>query len=98
MTKDDLRRQLSDLQADFDRKVAERVDLILRARSVAPNAVFDAGMTDAQIRACAVAYANGHPAIDGKSSDYIEARFDHLAERVPMDPVVLMLRTGTRSH
>lgn len=93
-----LRAELAELRDHFDRKVADRTDLILRARSVAPNAIFDARMTDEQIRATAVAYANGHPAIDGRTPDYIEARFDHLAERQPVDPVVLALRTGSRAH
>ncbi|MBN8727039.1 MAG: hypothetical protein J0H15_04970 [Xanthomonadales bacterium] len=93
-----LRAELADLRQHFAQRVEARVALLLRARQVAPNATFDAGASDEAIRARAVSDAMGPAAIDGKSSAYIEARFDHLADQRPADPVVLALRTGQRPH
>lgn len=86
------------MTSDFDRRVTERVELILKARQIAPNVRINSEDTDEEIRARAVSDAMGPAAIDGKSSTYIEARFDHLAEQEPPDPVVLALRTGPRAH
>lgn len=93
-----VRAELTDLQQHFERRVTERTELLLKARQVAPNAVFDACASAEEIRARAVSDAMGPAAIDGKSSDYIEARFDHLAEQKLPDPVVVALRTGQRPH
>jgi hypothetical protein len=87
----DMRRELAALRADFDRRVVERVRLILQAERVAPGTRFDAGATDEHIRAKAVAAALGPAAIDGKPQAYIDARFDHLAEQQPVDPVAVVL-------
>ena len=86
-----LQDELSQLRDSFDRRVTERVRLILRAGQVAPNAVFDAGASDIEIMAKAVAAVSGPEAIDGKPDTYIEARFDHLSEQAPVDPVRLAL-------
>lgn len=95
---EDLRRELADLRDNFDRRVTERADLLVKARQIAPNVRIDAAASDEEIRARAVSDAMGPAAIDGKSSTYIEARFDHLAEQEPPDPVVLALRTVPRAH
>lgn len=95
-----LQRQIDALRADFDRRVVERVRLILQAERVAPGACFDAAATDEMIRAKAVCAALGPAAIDGRSADYIAARFDHLAEQRPLDPVAYALayRVPGRQH
>lgn len=90
---------LLDLRATMDQRVVEKVRLILRAESVAPGTCFDAAWPDDQIRARAVSTAMGPAAIDGKDANYIEARFDHLAEQKAIDPVRLALAyQAPRSH
>lgn len=86
-----LQRELDDLRAEFDRRVVDRVRLILQADKVADNVVYDAASSDTEIMAKAVSAAMGPAAIDGKSPDYIAARFDHLAEQKPIDPVRMAL-------
>lgn len=76
-TIDDLKgKQLTD--ADLDARVTERADLVATAKRVAD--LDYKGMPAADIRSAAVAAKLGKEAIDGKSADYINARFDILAE------------------
>lgn len=80
-------------EADFEQRVVDRMRLIMRAENVAPGTTFNAAWSDAEIRAKAVSAALGPAAIDGKDATYIEARFDHLADQAPVDPVRLALMT-----
>ncbi|KAB8180179.1 hypothetical protein FKV24_012650 [Lysobacter maris] len=96
----ELRRELDDLRASFDTRVADRVALILLASSISPGGDYR-GMTDAEIRAHAVALRKGHDAIAGKSDAYVEAHFDSLAEVTKVDPVTVALMgryTAGRRH
>lgn len=97
-TDDAMRRELADLRENLDQRARDRADLIVKAQQLAPNVVLDAGLSDDEIRARAVSYARGVQAIDGKSSDYIHALFDHLADLLRIDPVTTALRTGLRAH
>ena len=65
--------------ADLDKRVADRADLIGKARSMVPN-LDTAGLADAAIRKAVVQARLGDQAIAGKSDAYIDARFDILAE------------------
>lgn len=92
-------RELADLQSTMEQRVIEKVRLIQRAERVAPGASFNAAWSDGKIRARAVCEAMGPAAIDGRSDDYIEARFDHLAEQRPVDPVRLaLMQRASRPH
>lgn len=82
----------------FERRVADRLRLIMQAERFAPNAHFDPAATDDHIRAKAVDDKLGPAAIDGKSADYIHAYFDHLAEQEPIDPVRRIMLAGVKSH
>ena len=64
--------------ADIDKRVQDRADLIAVAKSVYPE-VKTAGLSDAAIRKSVVAAKLGD-AITGKSDAYIDVRFDILAE------------------
>jgi len=59
--------------------VATRADLITRARSVVAD-LDVAGLSDADIRKAAVVAKLGDAAVEGKSTAYIDARFDILTE------------------
>ena len=64
--------------ADIDKRVQDRADLIAVAKSVHPE-IKTAGLSDAAIRKSVVAAKLGD-AITGKSDAYIDVRFDILAE------------------
>lgn len=83
-------KQLSD--ADLDAKVNERADLIATAKGVAD--LDYTGKSAADIRSAAVSAKLGQTAIDGKSPDYIAARFDILAEDSTQDKVRKTVRHG----
>lgn len=80
---------------DLDKLVKDRGDLISVAKQVADKDY--AGMSAIDIRKTAVAAKLGQDAIDGKSDDYIQARFDILAEDTDQDPVRMALR-GVDTH
>lgn len=82
---DDLKgKQLSD--ADLDAAVQERADLIAKAKSI--HDADYTGKSPAEIRKAAVIAKCGDEAIKDKSQDYIDARFDILAEKGDIkDPV-----------
>jgi hypothetical protein len=65
--------------AAIDARVATRADLITRARSVVAD-LDVAGLSDADIRKAAVVAKLGDAAVEGKSTAYIDARFDILTE------------------
>ena len=82
--------QMSD--ADIDKLVADRADLIGKAKSIVSD--FDAaGKSADDIRKGVVSAKLGDAAIADKSADYIAARFDILAEdAAETDPVALALK------
>jgi hypothetical protein len=69
--------QLSD--ADLDKRVQDRADLIGKAKTIAKDAEIK-GLSDADIRKAVVKKVLGDAAVADKSDAYIEARFDVLAE------------------
>lgn len=75
---DDLKsKQLTD--ADLDKRVAARAALITTAKAIAKDVKTD-GLSDNEIRAAVVRAKVGDAAVTDKSADYINARFDILAE------------------
>jgi len=77
---------------DLDRKVKDRGDLIALAKTVADKDY--TGMSDGDVRKSAVAAKLGQDAVEGKSDDYIKARFDILAEDTTVDGVRRVLKGG----
>ena len=65
--------------ADLDKKVTARADLIGKAKAVAKDIKTD-GLSDAAIRKAAVTAALGDAAVADKADAYIDARFDILVE------------------
>lgn len=65
--------------ADLDKRVQDRADLIATAGKIAKD-VKTAGLSDAAIRKAVVTAKLGDAALAGKSDAYIDARFDILAE------------------
>lgn len=65
--------------ADIDKRVQQRADLISLAKTIAKDVKTD-GLTDAAIRKAVVVAKIGDAAIAGKTEAYIDARFDLLAE------------------
>lgn len=93
-TIDDLKGKVLDAAA-LDARVQARGDLLATAK-----AVHDAdyrGKSDAEIRKAAVVGKLGDAAIAGKSDDYVQARFDILAEDAKKDPVVRALADRARA-
>lgn len=87
-------KQLSD--ADMDKKVQERADLVAKAK-----ALHDAdysGKSDADIRKEVVKAKVGDAAIEGKSQEYIDARFDILVESGVADPVRTAMHQQPGNH
>ncbi|MBW9246929.1 DUF2213 domain-containing protein [Pseudomonas paracarnis] len=83
-TIDDLKAKLLS-DADIDKRVTARADLISKAKSIA-DADYT-GKTDADIRKAVVIAKLGDAAVAGKSSDYVDARFEILVEDAAKDPV-----------
>ncbi|MFV2949268.1 DUF2213 domain-containing protein [Pseudomonas japonica] len=75
-------KQLSD--ADIDKRVQARADLITKAKSIA-DADYT-GKGDAEIRKAVVIAKLGDAAIAGKTEAYIDARFDLLLEDAAKNP------------
>lgn len=65
--------------AALDKLVADRADLCAVAAKIAPTVKLD-GLADADIRKAVVTTKLGDAAVKDKSADYINARFDILAE------------------
>lgn len=77
---------------DLDKMVKDRGDLIATAKAVADKDY--AGLSASDIRKTAVVAVLGQEAVDGKSDDYIQARFDILAEDANKDGVKRALEDG----
>ena len=75
-------KQLSD--ADIDKRVTARADLISKAKAIA-DADYT-GKTDADIRKAVVVAKLGDAAVAGKADAYIDARFEILVEDVAKNP------------
>lgn len=65
--------------AALDKLVADRAALVDVARKIVPTVKLD-GLADADIKKAVVTTKLGDAAVAGKSADYINARFDILAE------------------
>lgn len=65
--------------ADLDKRVTARADLIGKAKVIAKDVKTD-GLSDAAIRKAAVTAALGEDAVKDKADAYIDARFDILVE------------------
>lgn len=75
-------KQLSD--ADIDKRVTARADLITKAKAIA-DADYT-GKTDADIRKAVVVAKLGDAAVAGKADAYIDARFEILVEDAAKNP------------
>ncbi|MCC7268808.1 MAG: DUF2213 domain-containing protein [Caulobacteraceae bacterium] len=69
--------QLSD--ADLDKKVMARAQLVADAKAISPDTKTE-GLADAAIRKAVVVAKLGEAAVADKSDAYVDARFDILAE------------------
>lgn len=85
--------------ADIDKRVQERADLISVAGSIAKD-VKTAGLSDAAIRKAVVAAKLGDAVIAGKPDAYIDARFDILAEdaKKTADPFARVVADGVQPN
>ena len=83
-------KQLSD--EDIDQRVNDRADLIATAKGIADKDY--TGKSAGDIRKMAVSAVLGQDSIDGKSDDYVQARFDILSEDENQDGVRKVLKSG----
>ncbi len=84
--------------ADLDKRVQDRADLITVAKAIAED-VKTEGLSDAAIRKAVVVAKIGDAAIAGKSEAYIDARFDHLVEDAAKgapDPFAAVVKDGVK--
>lgn len=85
--------------ADLDKRVQERADLIAVANVIAKD-VKTEGLTDAAIRKAVVTAKLGDAAISGKTEAYIDARFDILADEAKKeagaDPFARVVSDGLK--
>lgn len=88
---DSLKSKVLD-EAALDSAVRVRSDLIAKAEKIAAKDY--TGLSPADIRKAAVTAKLGTEVVDGKSPEYIEARFDILAEEASADPVRSAVRAG----
>lgn len=82
--------------ADLDKRVQARADLITTAKAIAKD-VKTEGLSDAAIRKAVVAAKLGDAAIADKADAYIDVRFDILAEdakKVSTDPFRTTVQNG----
>lgn len=79
--------------AKLDQLVADRADVVSRARAIAPQLKTD-GLKNAEIKRQAVAAKLGDEAkVKDKSDDYVSGLFDHLTADVkPADPLAEAIR------
>ena len=84
-------------EADLDKRVQDRADLITLAASIAKD-VKTVGLSDAAIRKVVVTAKLGDAAVAGKADAYIDARFDILAEDAKKvagaDPFAAVVKDG----
>ncbi|SHI79938.1 hypothetical protein SAMN02745911_1204 [Aureimonas altamirensis DSM 21988] len=66
--------------ADLDKRVQQRADLITTAKTIVGDNFEHAGKSDAEIRRAVVVAKLGDAAVKDKAEAYIDARFDILAE------------------
>ena len=86
------RQDAASLQALVD----ARIKLVERAKALAPDAKFD-GLTDIQVMTVALEAAVPGVKLDGKSADYVEARFDAALGSAPaQNPAAAIDRKSTR--
>lgn len=85
--------------ADIDKRVQARADLITVAKSIAKD-IKTEGLTDAAIRKAAVVAKLGDAAVKDKADAYIDARFDILAEdaKKAFDPFRQVVQNGIQSN
>lgn len=84
--------------ADLDKRVQERADLITVAKAIAKD-VKTEGLSDAAIRKAVVVAKIGDSAIAGKTDAYIDARFDLLVEdaaKGAADPFARVVADGVK--
>lgn len=80
--------------ADLDKRVTDRADLISKAKAIAKD-VQTTGLSDAAIRKAVVVAKLGDAAVKDKSEAYIDARFDILADgATAADPFRETVRGG----
>lgn len=82
--------------AALDKLVADRAALCSVASKIAPTVKLD-GLADADIKKAVVTAKLGDAAVAGKSADYVNARFDILAEdaaKGPADPFRTVVQNG----
>jgi len=82
--RDDFKAKLDAALVKTDQKVIDaavvaRVDLLTKAKALAPEVV-TAGLTDAAVRKAIVSAKLGDAVVAGKSEAYVDARFEILAE------------------
>jgi hypothetical protein len=88
--------------ADLDKRVAARADLITKAKAIAKDVKTD-GLSDGAIRKAAVTAALGDAAVKDKADAYIDARFDILVEDAAntsggADPFRAVVKSGLHSN
>lgn len=86
--------------ADIDKRVQARADLIAVAKTIAKDVKTD-GLTDAGIRKAVVVAKIGDAAIAGKADAYIDARFDLLVEdaaKGAADPFATVVKNGLQTQ
>jgi hypothetical protein len=85
--------------ADLDKRVQARADLITVAKAIAKD-VKTEGLTDAAIRKAAVVAKLGDEAVKDKAEAYIDARFDILAEdaKKVADPFRTLVQNGIQNN
>ncbi|WP_426235849.1 DUF2213 domain-containing protein [Pararhizobium sp. DWP1-1-3] len=84
--------------ADLDKKVQARADLIAVAKTIAKD-VKTEGLTDAGIRKAVVVAKIGDAAVAGKADAYIDARFDILVDEAAKgaaDPFAAIVKEGIK--
>jgi len=84
--------------ADLDKKVQARADLVAVAKSIAKDVKTD-GLTDAAIRKAVVVARFGDAAVAGKADAYVDARFDLLVEdaaKGAADPFAAVVKDGLK--
>ncbi|MBX4889781.1 DUF2213 domain-containing protein [Rhizobium bangladeshense] len=85
--------------ADLDKRVQARADLVSVAKSIAKD-VKTEGLTDAAIRKAVVAAKFGDAAVADKADAYIDARFDILVEdaKKTVDPFARAVADGLHQN
>lgn len=88
---DSLKGKILDADA-LDAAVTERADLISKAKSIADKDY--TGLSPAEIRKTALTAKLGTSVLDGKSDEYVAARFDIEVEAADQDPVRRSLKSN----